>query len=70
VRTGRRLVLDESMFVDDPTDFRTICHTLNPVIAAKMPESVYDLLDKCLSLNPRDRISASEALQHAFLRYN
>lgn len=33
-----------------------------------VPASVYDLLERCLDLNPATRITASEALNHPFLR--
>lgn len=33
-----------------------------------VPSSVYDLLERCLDLNPATRITASEALWHPFLR--
>ena len=35
-----------------------------------IPDSVYDLLNRCLDLNPLTRISAEMALQHPFLASN
>ncbi|PIN04303.1 Serine/threonine protein kinase of the CDC7 subfamily [Handroanthus impetiginosus] len=32
----------------------------------KIPKSLYDLIDNCLMVNPRQRISAEEALSHEF----
>ncbi|XP_050106180.1 uncharacterized protein LOC126585720 isoform X2 [Malus sylvestris] len=32
----------------------------------QIPRSLFDLVDKCLTVNPRQRISAKEALQHEF----
>ena len=32
-----------------------------------LPESAYDLLYKCLELNPSKRITAQDALEHSFL---
>ena len=32
------------------------------------PTATYDLLEKCLDLNPLTRITASQALQHPFFR--
>ena len=32
-----------------------------------LPESAYDLLYKCLEINPVKRVTAQEALQHPFL---
>lgn len=31
-----------------------------------IPRSLFDLVDKCLTVNPRVRISAEEALRHEF----
>ncbi|KAI5345077.1 hypothetical protein L3X38_012954 [Prunus dulcis] len=31
-----------------------------------IPRSLFDLVDKCLTVNPRLRISAEEALRHQF----
>lgn len=31
-----------------------------------IPATLFDLLDKCLTVNPRVRISAEEALRHEF----
>ena len=33
----------------------------------RIPDSAFDLLYKCLELNPSERITAEEALQHPFL---
>lgn len=33
----------------------------------EIPDSAYDLLYKCLELNPSERITAQQALQHPFL---
>ena len=36
----------------------------------KVPESAYDLLQRCLDLSPFTRITATEALQHPFITDN
>ncbi|PPR95612.1 hypothetical protein GOBAR_AA25049 [Gossypium barbadense] len=33
----------------------------------EIPNSLYDLVDKCLTVNPRVRITAEDALKHEFL---
>lgn len=33
----------------------------------EIPRSLYDLVDKCLTVNPRVRITAEDALKHEFL---
>ncbi|KAI4372420.1 hypothetical protein MLD38_010654 [Melastoma candidum] len=42
--------------------------TKRPELISSIPDSLYDLLDKCLMANPRLRISAEEALRHEFFR--
>ena len=32
----------------------------------EIPSSLYDLVDKCLTVNPRLRITAEDALKHEF----
>jgi cell division control protein 7 len=32
----------------------------------KVPDSAYDLLERCLDLDPHKRITASQALKHSF----
>ncbi|GMJ11010.1 hypothetical protein like AT4G16970 [Hibiscus trionum] len=34
---------------------------------SEIPSSLYDLVDKCLTVNPRLRITAEDALKHEFL---
>ena len=46
----------------------TSCFTENTWTAA--PSTAYDLLQKCLDLNPLSRITAREALNHPFLQNN
>lgn len=41
-------------------------NTKRPDLFENTPPSLYDLIDKCLCVNPRQRIDASEALQHEF----
>ncbi|KAL8152191.1 hypothetical protein V2J09_009951 [Rumex salicifolius] len=38
-----------------------------PEFVKTIPSSLFDLVDKCLTVNPRLRISAEEALRHEFL---
>ncbi|XP_068635194.1 uncharacterized protein [Aristolochia californica] len=41
-------------------------NTKRPDILDQVPLSLFDLVDKCLTVNPRLRISAEEALRHEF----
>eukprot|EP01018_Ginkgo_biloba_P024459 Gb_38478 [translate_table: standard] len=41
-------------------------YTKRPEFLDCIPMSLYDLVDKCLCVNPRQRINADEALQHEF----
>jgi serine/threonine protein kinase len=34
----------------------------------EISDSVYDLLDRCLDVNPNTRITALEALEHPFFK--
>ncbi|KAI9087046.1 hypothetical protein K1719_031007 [Acacia pycnantha] len=43
-----------------------IMNTKRPEFLEVIPGSLFDLLDKCLIVNPRLRLSAEEALQHEF----
>lgn len=49
-------------------DLRDWCglNTRKPNILQDIPVQFFDLIDKCLKVNPRSRISAEEALQHEF----
>lgn len=37
-----------------------------PDFLEEIPKSLFDLVDKCLTVNPRLRITAEEALKHEF----
>ncbi|KAK9273516.1 hypothetical protein L1049_018326 [Liquidambar formosana] len=39
-------------------------NTKRPDFFKLIPRSLFDLVDKCLTVNPRQRISAEEALRH------
>ncbi|KAI3918626.1 hypothetical protein MKX01_041946 [Papaver californicum] len=41
-------------------------NTKRPELIDKIPRSLFDLIDKCLTVNPRVRISAEDALNHEF----
>ncbi|XP_026407211.1 uncharacterized protein LOC113302506 isoform X2 [Papaver somniferum] len=41
-------------------------NTKRPELIDKIPRSLFDLIDKCLTVNPRLRISAEDALNHEF----
>ncbi|KAL6566114.1 hypothetical protein OROGR_001729 [Orobanche gracilis] len=43
-------------------------NTRKPDFLETIPRSLFDLVDKCLVVNPRHRISAEEALSHEFFR--
>lgn len=49
-------------------DLRDWCglNTKKPDILQDIPIQFFDLINKCLTVNPRSRISAEEALQHEF----
>lgn len=44
-----------------------LCEKLNPSIVPEIPEECYDLLKECLNLNFEKRITARNALKHAFI---
>ncbi|XP_022959608.1 uncharacterized protein LOC111460633 [Cucurbita moschata] len=41
-------------------------HTKRPDFLKLIPTSLFNLVDKCLTVNPRQRITAEEALKHEF----
>ncbi|MED6143812.1 hypothetical protein PIB30_009312 [Stylosanthes scabra] len=41
-------------------------NTRRPEFHESIPKSLFDLIDKCLTVNPRSRISVEEALRHEF----
>ena len=45
-----------------------LCTSLQSRDISDIPLSAFDLLSKCLDVNPNTRISAKEALQHPFLK--
>lgn len=45
----------------------TRCHCYCGSCSRYVPNSAYDLLERCLDLNPKSRITASQALSHQFL---
>jgi serine/threonine protein kinase len=47
-------------------DVKTICTKLSGPRSYTVPDSAYDLLARCLELNPNNRITAAESLQHPF----
>ncbi|KAH6769077.1 Protein kinase superfamily protein [Perilla frutescens var. frutescens] len=51
-----------------PINLRDWCaqNTRRPDLFDAIPRSLFDLVDKCLMVNPRQRISAEEALKHGF----
>ncbi|KAK7286972.1 hypothetical protein RJT34_22357 [Clitoria ternatea] len=41
-------------------------HTKRPEFLDQIPKSLFDLIDRCLTVNPRNRISVEEVLRHEF----
>lgn len=41
-------------------------HSRRPELKGRVPEELYDLLEKCLDVDPVNRITADEALSHQF----
>ncbi|GMJ15081.1 hypothetical protein like AT4G16970 [Hibiscus trionum] len=52
-----------------PVNLREWCqmNTKRRDFLSEIPSSLYDLVDKCLTVNPRLRITAEDALKHEFL---
>ncbi|KAF4364984.1 hypothetical protein G4B88_021801 [Cannabis sativa] len=52
----------------DSMEIRSWCraYTRRPDFFETIPTSLFDLVDKCLTVNPRLRITAEEALRHEF----
>lgn len=53
---------------DQPVNWKELCFKLNPELDPSIPDSAFDLLSRCLCLNPNERISAKDAYCHPFLR--
>jgi len=49
-------------------DLRTWCtsNARRPEFLNQLPDSLFDLVDKCLAVNPRCRITSEDALSHQF----
>ncbi|TKV94881.1 hypothetical protein SEVIR_9G325000v4 [Setaria viridis] len=66
----------ESSFPSDLFDFKSFhsvdlrqwctANTRRPEFLKLIPESFFDLLDKCLAVNPRCRLTSEDALKHDF----
>ncbi|XP_014515189.2 probable serine/threonine-protein kinase cdc7 isoform X2 [Vigna radiata var. radiata] len=41
-------------------------HTKRPEFLEQIPKSLFDLIGKCLTVNPRNRLSAEDVLRHQF----
>ncbi|GAU20223.1 hypothetical protein TSUD_352870, partial [Trifolium subterraneum] len=52
-------------------DIETWCkrHTKRPELVDQVPKSLFDLIDKCLTVNPRSRISVDEVLRHDYFSH-
>ncbi|KAI4354682.1 hypothetical protein L6164_003529 [Bauhinia variegata] len=59
--------LFDERYLESP-DLESWCkiQTKRPEFLKEIPRSLFDLVDKCLTVNPRRRISAEEALKHEF----
>ncbi|KAI4356617.1 hypothetical protein L6164_000626 [Bauhinia variegata] len=60
-------LLCDERYLESP-DLESWCkiQTKRPEFLKNIPRSLFDLVDKCLTVNPRRRISAEEALKHEF----
>jgi len=47
-----------------PQDLKLLCEDLNKASSFAYPDELYDLLTRLMDVNPKTRITASEALQH------
>ncbi|KAM0832367.1 hypothetical protein ACQ4PT_064947 [Festuca glaucescens] len=59
--------LFEAKFLQS-VDLRTWCvaNTRRPEFLKQLPDSLFDLVDECLAVNPRCRITSEDALLHEF----
>ncbi|ORX99048.1 kinase-like protein [Basidiobolus meristosporus CBS 931.73] len=55
---------------DNPIGWERLIKYLNPNGFKDIPVEAFDLLKRCMSLDPQERITASEALRHPFLVEN
>jgi cell division control protein 7 len=60
---GKRLALS---YATPALSLRALVRALRPDFADRLPGDTYDLLERTLQLNPRNRITAHQALQHSF----
>jgi len=65
IQLGRRILFPR---VFPKQNLKTLCQCLSQARNIEVPDSGYDLLEKCLSVNPRTRITAEEALAHSFFQ--
>jgi cell division control protein 7 len=49
-------------------DLKSFCKKSNIGVDNNYPDSVYDLLEKCLDIDHKSRLSAKEALKHDFFK--
>jgi cell division control protein 7 len=64
---GKRLIMS---FESPKVDWKTLCTKARGANKLEISDSVYDLLDRCLDVNPDTRITALEALEHPFFKSN
>ena len=63
----RVVTIEERIVPVRKVTLQELCLKMNPDLASQLPEAAFDLLSRCLSLNPKQRCSAKEAMEHPFL---
>lgn len=67
LKIGRKFFTNIPTIPENRIGWKKLVAKLNPRGFELVPDTAYDFLDKCLTLNPEERITARQALKHPFL---